>query len=111
MNSAAHRERFRRIVRQAPIEEIGTRLATFFATLPVDELLAFSREAERRRVPRSPAKAPAPAEPPVDVETAERRAVTAALAATRGNRFRAATILGMGRTTLYTKLRAYGLVP
>jgi two-component system response regulator HydG len=40
---------------------------------------------------------------------AEREAIRAALAEAEGNRTRAAAALGMGRTTLWQKLKAYGL--
>jgi DNA-binding NtrC family response regulator len=41
---------------------------------------------------------------------AERRAVEQALRAARGNKSRAASILGISRTRLYNKLRQYGLL-
>ena len=41
------------------------------------------------------------------IETAERDAVIAALTQTQGNRSVAAKILGIGRTTLYRKIRTY----
>jgi DNA-binding NtrC family response regulator len=40
---------------------------------------------------------------------AERDAIVAALEDANGNRTRAAAALGMGRTTLWQKLKAYGL--
>lgn len=43
------------------------------------------------------------------MESAEREAVTAALRAAGGNRSRAAEALGIGRTTLYRKMREFGL--
>lgn len=43
------------------------------------------------------------------METAERDAIVAALRASNGNRASAATELGIGRTTLYDRLRRYGI--
>jgi transcriptional regulator of acetoin/glycerol metabolism len=43
------------------------------------------------------------------MESAEREAVAAALRAAHGNRSRAAGALGIGRTTLYRKMREFGL--
>ncbi|KXX55864.1 hypothetical protein AZG88_02175 [Rhodococcus sp. LB1] len=43
------------------------------------------------------------------METAERDAIVAALRASHGNRAAAATELGIGRTTLYARLRRYGI--
>jgi transcriptional regulator of acetoin/glycerol metabolism len=43
------------------------------------------------------------------LEHAERTAIRTALRAHAGNRSRAAAALGIGRTTLYRKLRLYGL--
>jgi transcriptional regulator of acetoin/glycerol metabolism len=43
------------------------------------------------------------------LEQAERAAITAALRASGGNRSHAAEALGIGRATLYRKLRHYGL--
>ena len=55
------------------------------------------------------AAAPAPDAPPADgvvtLADAERRAIDAALAATRGNKARAAALLGIARSTLNEKLR------
>lgn len=46
---------------------------------------------------------------PEALADAERRAVEQALRAARGNKSRAASILGISRTRLYNKLRLYGL--
>ncbi|MFE5708483.1 sigma-54-dependent Fis family transcriptional regulator [Rhodococcus koreensis] len=43
------------------------------------------------------------------METAERDAIVAALRASNGNRAAAAAELGIGRTTLYARLRRYGI--
>lgn len=43
------------------------------------------------------------------IESMERDAIVSALAEAGGNRSRAAELLGMGRTTLYRKLRALGI--
>ncbi|MGI8765754.1 MAG: sigma-54-dependent transcriptional regulator [Gemmatimonadaceae bacterium] len=53
-----------------------------------------------------------PARYRIDAEDAsERAAIVAALAETGGALARAAELLGMGRTTLWRKLKAYGLAP
>jgi DNA-binding NtrC family response regulator len=39
----------------------------------------------------------------------EKAAITAALAETKGNRRKAAEILGIGERTMYRKLRDYGI--
>jgi DNA-binding NtrC family response regulator len=72
-----------------------------------------SRGASRRaRVHRL--ATPQPADPdlvrlPLDLATVERRAIDAALRATRGNRVHAAALLKINRATLYNKLRVYGI--
>jgi DNA-binding NtrC family response regulator len=43
------------------------------------------------------------------IEELERRAIAEALTETRGDRARAAVLLGIGRTTLYRKLKRYGI--
>jgi DNA-binding NtrC family response regulator len=47
----------------------------------------------------------------VPLEQVERSAILSALAKTKGDRAAAAHFLGIGRTTLYRKLRGYGIVP
>jgi two-component system response regulator HydG len=39
----------------------------------------------------------------------EQRAILQALEATKGDRLRAARLLGIGKTTIYRKLKEYGL--
>jgi transcriptional regulator of acetoin/glycerol metabolism len=43
------------------------------------------------------------------MQQVERAAIVSALAAAKGNRTRAAGIAGIGRATLYRKMRAYGI--
>jgi two-component system, NtrC family, response regulator AtoC len=56
-----------------------------------------------------PPEAPAVAGSAGTMEDIERKAIERALAATGGNRRRAATMLGIGLRTLYEKLKRYGL--
>jgi len=59
-----------------------------------------------------PAAIATPRIPPrgvVPMDQLERRAIAEALATTHGDRARAALLLGMGRTTLYRKLKRYGI--
>ena len=51
----------------------------------------------------------APQSPVVSLPESERRAISTALAATKGERLQAARLLGIGRTTLYRKMKAYGI--
>lgn len=46
----------------------------------------------------------------LEIATAEKRAIVRALAISRGNRRKAARLLGIGKTTLYRKLREYALI-
>ena len=52
---------------------------------------------------------PAPSSPVIPLTEVERRAIMAALDYTRGDRMMAAHLLGIGRTTLYRKLKEYQL--
>jgi DNA-binding NtrC family response regulator len=45
----------------------------------------------------------------IPLEELERRAITECMEYTRGDRGTAAVLLGIGRTTLYRKLKAYNL--
>jgi transcriptional regulator of acetoin/glycerol metabolism len=47
----------------------------------------------------------------IPLEQVERCAILTALAQTKGDRAAAAHFLGIGRTTLYRKLRVYGILP
>jgi transcriptional regulator of acetoin/glycerol metabolism len=63
---------------------------------------------ERKHLPRHLQQAP-PRRRMTLLETAERDAIIRALDAASGNKSEAAELLGMGRTTLYRKLRQLGL--
>ena len=49
-----------------------------------------------------------PRSPVISLPDSERQTIGAALAATRGERAKAARLLGIGRTTLYRKMKEYG---
>ncbi len=51
----------------------------------------------------------APRSPVISLPQSERQAIAAALAATNGGREKAARILKIGRTTLYRKMKQYGI--
>jgi len=51
----------------------------------------------------------APPSPVISLPETERKAISRALHATNGERAHAAKILGIGRTTLYRKMKEYGL--
>jgi len=51
----------------------------------------------------------APQSPVISLPESERRTIAQALAATGGERGRAARLLGIGRTTLYRKMKQYGI--
>jgi DNA-binding NtrC family response regulator len=53
------------------------------------------------------AKAPQP--PVISISDCERKAIVQALESTQGERGRAAHLLGIGRTTLYRKMKQYGI--
>jgi len=55
-----------------------------------------------------PAEAPRPVTP---LQNLERQAIVNALAETGGDRIRAAKLLGIGKTTIYRKLKEYGIDP
>ena len=52
---------------------------------------------------------PAPISPVIPIPQVERQAIRAALSETRGERAEAARRLGIGRTTLYRKMKQYGI--
>ncbi len=56
-----------------------------------------------------PEFAMAPRSPVISLPQSERHTITRALVATKGERGKAARILGIGRTTLYRKMKQYGI--
>ena len=74
-----------------------------------DALLLDLRQPELDAVRLREALAPAEAAPPDSLEAAERRHIALALHHTRGNKRRAALLLGISRSTLLHKVRKYGL--
>lgn len=70
------------------------------------EKAAAALHADRTPAPAVPEPPPAPAS---RLEDLERQAILAALSECRNNQTEAAKRLGMGRTTLYRKLKKYGL--
>jgi hypothetical protein len=81
--------------------ELVATLSTLVKTVP-------SSVIERKHLPRHLQQAP-PRRRMSLLETAEREAIIKALDAAAGNKSEAAELLGMGRTTLYRKLRQLGL--
>jgi transcriptional regulator of acetoin/glycerol metabolism len=55
-----------------------------------------------------PEVALSPRSPVISLPDSEKQTIGAALAATNGERAKAARILGIGRTTLYRKMKEYG---
>jgi transcriptional regulator of acetoin/glycerol metabolism len=51
----------------------------------------------------------APPSPVISLPDSEKQAIARALAATNGERAKAARLLRIGRTTLYRKVKEYGL--
>jgi DNA-binding NtrC family response regulator len=64
---------------------------------------------EHLHVPRGADTASGPSQGPSALAEAEKKAVEQALRAARGNKSRAASILGISRTRLYNKMRLYGI--
>jgi two-component system response regulator HydG len=52
---------------------------------------------------------PAPPSPVISIPDAKRQAIRIALAETKGEKSEAARLLGIGRTTLYRKMKQYGM--
>jgi len=83
-------------------------MSELVATLSALVTQVTSSVVERRHLPRHLQQAP-PRRRLSLLETAERDAIIKALEAASGNKSEAAELLGMGRTTLYRKLRQLGL--
>ncbi len=72
--------------------------------------LALSRLAQQTGyVPAAGSPAPEPSSSAVRLEDVELEAIRKALVSTRGDRSRAAQMLGIGRTTLYRRIKRYSL--
>jgi DNA-binding NtrC family response regulator len=77
----------------------------------------YAIHADRQGIPSMAAAAGGSARPflntdgVIPLDQVERSAILSALAKTKGDRAAAAHFLGIGRTTLYRKLRGYGIMP
>jgi DNA-binding NtrC family response regulator len=78
-------------------------------TLGADQVRAALPQESVPADPAVPAASPRPA--PSTMEEAERQAILDALASCGGNQSQAAQRLGVGRTTLYRKMKKYGISP
>jgi transcriptional regulator of acetoin/glycerol metabolism len=83
------------------VTELRATLAELVERVPVSVI-------ERRHLPKHLQQAP-PRRRLTLMESAERDAIIRALEATDGNKSEAAKLLGVGRTTLYRRLRQLGL--
>jgi DNA-binding NtrC family response regulator len=90
------------------VRELGNVIESTFALGASGRLLPEDLPEHLRQRPTSRGDASAPTGPEA-LADAERRAVEQALRAARGNKSRAASILGISRTRLYNKLRLYGI--
>jgi DNA-binding NtrC family response regulator len=90
------------------VRELGNVIESIFALGASGRVLPEDLPEHLRRRPASRGEASA-ATGPEALADAERRAVEQALRAARGNKSRAASILGISRTRLYNKLRLYGI--
>ena len=105
------RERLLGAVRQA-VEwtRLKRRIADLEAKLTAVEV-ATSRARTPRPTPNDPYAGERKSPSLLDLQTLEQQAIQRALEYTGGNVSEAARRLGIGRTTLYRKMAAYGLVP
>jgi DNA-binding NtrC family response regulator len=78
-------------------------------TMDLPSSVQYALDAQRSQIPALAASAAADAVIPLN--QVERSAILGALAKTKGDRAAAAHFLGIGRTTLYRKLRVYGIAP
>jgi DNA-binding NtrC family response regulator len=102
-----HLRRFRQIAGNSPVGEIVPRLTRFFEEMSLDELLTLLDKLDSVAARKMPS-APAPESLPFDLASIERHAIAAALKTTNGDRGRAAELLGISRSTLYSKLPRRG---
>ena len=90
------------------VRELGNVIESMFALGASGRVLPEDLPEHMRHRPTGRGDTPA-ATGPEALADAERRAVEQALRAARGNKSRAASILGISRTRLYNKLRLYGI--
>jgi len=74
------------------------------------ELHKLSGVIEAGSIEELPDFALAPRSPVISIPDSTRQAIANALAATNGERAKAAQLLGIGRTTLYRKMKQYGFI-
>jgi len=94
-------------VNSGPVLHLTDLPTALQSSLPADQVEQFARQAAPAR------EATSRPEPSgiVPLEEAERHAILKALAFTQGDRAQAAQLLGIGRTTLYRKLKQYRVAP
>ena len=85
------------------VADLPTALQFHRAASSIDKLAGAVGSAAREPFELSPES------PVVPLPESERRAISRALSATRGERTRAARLLKIGRTTLYRKMKEYGI--
>ena len=95
----------RNVVEQLGVLASGPELTT--ADLPPEITAPAAAPAAAPSLAAAPAAAPSPAAAPHSLADTERQQVRAALAACRGNKTKAASLLGISRRTLHRKLKEW----
>jgi DNA-binding NtrC family response regulator len=94
---------------QLRIVDLPSPIANFLRSPRMDRRIPSSDSRIPPRNPKEPRVSYDPsANPILPLVEVERRAILAALEATKGDRTTASQLLGIGRTTLYRKLKSYG---